>query len=280
MAKYTTELRSILENYAGYDEAKSYANVKDVLSKARTKLFDFDFPIFDEDYRPLLETKIMKHFYMREIGFETVGQFKLFLDTKMNEIMPLYNQYYKSELIKFNPMADFDYTVEGNKNESGNRNRSVEGTSKSDKGTQGKEVRDTASNAHYEENSTASSSGNSWDYYHDTPQGSVSFPIADSAYLSNARKIEAESTDTNNKSGNNENTDNTTITETANETVAGSQNVKDDVKFDSINDYAEHHFGKGMTGSYSDYLLKFRETFMNIDMMVMEDLDELFMRLW
>lgn len=76
MAKYTTQLRSVVE--------------------AGVPLFDFDYPIFDEKYRSVLEQKIIDRYYFREIGLETVGQFKHFLKMKMNEIMPYYNELYKS----------------------------------------------------------------------------------------------------------------------------------------------------------------------------------------
>ena len=74
MAKYTTQIRSVVES--GYP------------------LFDFSYPIFDEAYRSVLEQKIIDRYYFREIGFETVGQFKHFLKMKLNEIMPYYNEHY------------------------------------------------------------------------------------------------------------------------------------------------------------------------------------------
>ena len=49
--------------------------------------FDFkmtDYPIFDENYREVLETKILKHFYFREIGFETFALWKFKLNEKLN----------------------------------------------------------------------------------------------------------------------------------------------------------------------------------------------------
>ena len=55
MAKYTTELRSICEAYAGYTEQQGLSKVDDIVSKALPKIFDFDFPIYDEAYRSVLE---------------------------------------------------------------------------------------------------------------------------------------------------------------------------------------------------------------------------------
>ena len=121
MSKYTTELRFNCETLAESESSLGYDNITTVIEKARPLLFNFDYPIFDNAYKSVLETKIIKHFYTQEIGFETVGLFKLKLDTKMNEIMPYYNQLYKSELLKFNPLYDTDITTEHQLTGSGTR---------------------------------------------------------------------------------------------------------------------------------------------------------------
>ena len=79
MSKYTTEVRFICEKYAGLEESVGYNKVADIIANSRSKVFDFDYPIFDETYRSILETKILKHFYLREICAETVGVWKHFL---------------------------------------------------------------------------------------------------------------------------------------------------------------------------------------------------------
>lgn len=103
MSKYTTEVRFICENSAGLSVSEGADNVDSVLDKCWNKVFNFDFPIFDENYRQVLCRKILKHYYTREIAHETVGRWKLALNAKLNEIMPYYNQLYKSELLEFNP---------------------------------------------------------------------------------------------------------------------------------------------------------------------------------
>ena len=108
MSKYTTEVRYICENYAGLDESVGYDNIDTVIENARTKIFDFDYPIFNSEYKPILESKILKHYYTREIGAESVGLWKLWLNNKMNEIMPYYNKLYESELVEYNPLENED----------------------------------------------------------------------------------------------------------------------------------------------------------------------------
>ena len=108
MSKYTTELRFVCETYAGLTESTGYNNIDTVVAQALPKLFDFDFPIFDEAYRTTLEKKIVLHYYTRELGYETVGRWKLALKTKLNELMPYYNELYQSSLLDLNPLYTHD----------------------------------------------------------------------------------------------------------------------------------------------------------------------------
>lgn len=111
MAEYTTQLRSICETLTGHDISEGFSKVDEIVSEARELIFDFDYPIFDEEYRPELEEKILHHYYLREIGAETYGQFKLFLSQRLREIMPLYNHMYASQLmlLDIDPLSDVDY---------------------------------------------------------------------------------------------------------------------------------------------------------------------------
>ena len=92
-AIFTVELGSLVEN--GFDLGLD------------------TYPIFDENYRTPLNAKIVEHFYFREIGQETPALFRRFLNRKMNEIMPFYNQLYKSALLDFDPFNNYDMRTEG-----------------------------------------------------------------------------------------------------------------------------------------------------------------------
>ena len=94
MSSYTTQLRYICESLTGHSESVGYNDTRDVITAAVPLVFDFDFPIFDENHRNTLCSKIIAHYYNDEIAYETVGLFKFNLRTKMNEIMPYYNTLY------------------------------------------------------------------------------------------------------------------------------------------------------------------------------------------
>lgn len=71
--------------------------------------FDFnlhDYPIWRESAREELNSIIIHHFYMYEIGFETEGQWNLALGTKMAEIMPYYNRIMEAIELDYDPLID------------------------------------------------------------------------------------------------------------------------------------------------------------------------------
>ena len=59
-------------------------------------IFDFDYPIFREEYREQFEENFIDFFYYDEIGVETVAKFKHRLKNKLNLIMPYYNKIFDS----------------------------------------------------------------------------------------------------------------------------------------------------------------------------------------
>lgn len=253
MSKYTTEVRFICENSAGLSESEVAANVDSILDKCWNKVFNFDFPIFDENYRQVLCRKILKHYYTREIAHETVGRWKLALNAKLNEIMPYYNQLYKSELLEFNPFYDVDLT------------RSREGS-----GTSNRTSQNTETNSGTSKNVSSGSSTSNTDTlnrFSDTPQNSMDTQgIANSVPLTTVTKVNEDNTTTN------ESTD--TLTRNDNKTGNGTENINNTDK------YIETVKGKQGTENYSSLLKKFRETFLNIDMMIIEDCSDCFFTLW
>ena len=284
MSKYTTEVRFICETEAGLEESEGFNSIQTILDKSRDKIFDFHFPIFDENYRSVLEDKILKHYYTREIGAETVGLWKLWLDTRLNEIMPYYNQLYASELIKFNPLYDVDLTTTHNKtdnrNDTINENEHKEGN------------RDTDAHSHTVENGSSTETATSetidgskndhWEMFSDTPSGALD-GVRDEKYLTTAMHI------TDDKDGSTIHNDGTGNTQTENaSTTDGTNNIDYDedgtrnktVEIKNIQDYAQHVVGKTAGKSYSKMLTEFRDTFLNIDLQIINELSDLFMTLW
>lgn len=104
MSNFTTQVRYLCESFGG--TARGVREIDNQIHKANKTIFDFDYPIFNETYRTVLQDKIIRHYYMREIGCETFGLWQMMLCDKMNEIMPYYNQLYNSQLLEIEPLIN------------------------------------------------------------------------------------------------------------------------------------------------------------------------------
>ena len=347
MAKYTTQVRSIVEVAAGVKESVGFDSIDSTIVKAIPKVFNFDFPIFDEEYRIPLCSKILRHYYTREICEETVGLWKLRLNARLNEIMPFYNKLYKSELLEFNPLYDVDYSKEysrtGDETQgtSGSRTQASETklknnrTSEETSETSGTNNDTTTSSAEFsnngESNKTVVGSTNTtengsrsetvgtendatrYKLYSDTPQNGLT-GVDNEEYLTNATKETENSNSNRETSAESENTtvgssntkDSGTTSEEGNSTsnvIVSGENTKtvnasgtvtdDGTKNTEANDtyeedkhantteeYLERVSGKVGGRSYSRMLIEYRNTFINIDMQVIDELSDLFFCLW
>lgn len=128
MSKYTVEIRYILESYVIHHNLNPRdMTIDEIISNGRLSIFDFQYPLYDDNYRETFEINLLRNFYTREIGAETVALFKLFLQQKLIKIMPKYNKLFLSEIYKLDPLAsNYEKTsYTGNKNETGD-NSTVE----------------------------------------------------------------------------------------------------------------------------------------------------------
>lgn len=277
MSKYTTELRYLIES--NFDLGLD------------------DYPIFDESYRPLLNEKIINHYYFREIGMETAELFKRYLNQTMREIMPYYNQLYKSELLEFNPFYNVDKTVTADKNNNhvsdfiGN----VTGKNQQTTASENNQINNSKQQIATSANSVGESVGNSTstdknkNVASDTPQGFLSInSIDNNTYATTAEMSKAESINNSKATSNNSEsgiTDQTTADET--KATANSESnattETDTANKTTSNDfenYVNHVVGKSEGETYSEMLIKFRETFLNIDMMIIDELKTCFMMIY
>lgn len=299
MSKYTTEVRYICETLAGLSESVGYADIEQVIKNCLPKVFDFNFPIFDESYRSVLETKILRHYYTREIGLETVGLWKLKLSTKLNEIMPYYNKLYKSELIEFNPLYDVELIrerkiegkgtkdTENSENRSGSNNTETTQNNDSTVKETGGDKSTTNGTANGTQNQNTN--GNGTNMYSDTPQGAIT-DLQAGRYLTNATIDSA----TNTFAGASSDTTTQTTENTNNSTVDSSGSVDGTTESDfnskmdgfsnttlsNTEDYLERVIGSNGGENFSKRLNDYRSTFINIDMMVINELEDLFFGLW
>lgn len=224
-------------------------------------LFGLDtYPLFNESYRDILNEKIIRRYWNREIAFETVEMFRFRMFAKMHEIMVYYNQLYDSTKIKFDPMSTMDIQTDA-----GTKTSTVgEGTADSTTSSTGSK-----DSTHAEEgnnNSTNAADTGSRSVSSTTPQNQLS---RNGDYADSMVDNNTESSNTSNAHNTGEGSETSTSqddgTSSGNTTSKGEQVGKTDSRT------------HGYQAVSSDLLRKYRDTFLNIDMMVLDNLAGMFM---
>lgn len=174
MSKYTMELRELFTpikyNPPLFTKAQVEAFFKDYeltdfLTTEQIEVIE-EAGIWSKDK---LASMIVNHYYMREIGQETIGLFKHYAKVTMEELMEEYLPLIYSSSIQYDPLINVDYT------ESFTRTANVDNT--------GRSVSDSTNNA-------SSLGVNS-----DTPQGQISKTnILNGNYATSTAVTETDST--------------------------------------------------------------------------------------
>ena len=213
MSKYTITIKNLIDNN-----------------------FDFQmtsYPIFDETYRNTLNHNILYHYYEDEIGLETAPLFRLYLNQRLNEIMPKYNELYKAQ----KNLVDNNLLLNNT-----NLTESLQGSNSST----------TSSTSQ----STNSGTSNNKNLFQDTPQGN----------------IPSQDIDAQNVYATNITLDRNTTSNTINDTSSGTGS--------GTNAYVKTIIGNN-GGKYNiDILKDIENNFMNIDLMIINELSDLFMGIY
>lgn len=118
MSRYTTDLRTVCQLY-GRDVVeewfKSY-ELTDYLTQEEIDVIN-QRGTWSKDK---LAQKIVNHFYMCEIGYETPALFRMYVMNEMNELMEEYLPLIYSASIKYDPLVNVDYTETYHQEDEGN----------------------------------------------------------------------------------------------------------------------------------------------------------------
>lgn len=237
MADFTIELKEVVELVYGnvlepFSWQQNYKdlNYEGIKYKHMPVVDDWSsiglgyYPIFDEAYRDVLNSKILTEFYNREICVETIDMWVQRVQSKMNIIMPYYNKLYLTEKIPYKALDSIKIDT--------TRADKVSGTEEN-----------TSSHTTTSDTNSSSRAVNS-----DTPQTMLA---GDEDYANGA-------TDANSQTTANSNADGTTNSVNNSEVDGNSSTT-------------------GYQGAASDLVTKYRNSLLNIDSMVINDIQELFM---
>lgn len=260
-AYYTGELREYFDQF--YTDGMSTV---DLIEAGRPILFDFDYPMFDSEYRSNFETMFIRQFFFREIGFDTFGIFKFRLENWLNLHMPYYNKMYLTVQWEdeYNPMNNVHHTETTTRTVT--KNNSIEVLSNK-----------SADGSHDETRSGTTNSQNfERDLESNTPDTRLTISSSDDddptvgiiEYASqiderrNLGKTEVSSEDTNTAHSEEHVDGTTTVTGTDTETIDKTSS------------------GKVGVESYSKLMKDYRQNLMNIDQMIYKEMNQLFMLLY
>lgn len=189
-----------------------------------------------------LATKIVDHYMMREIGFETIALFQSKAKVLMNELMEEYLPLIYSASIEYDPLINVDYS------ETFTRELTTDTTGTSDTSSTG--------------TTTNNNTSSGLDVSSDTPQGQISkSAILNGSYASSTSANENTSSDTTNT-----NTSGTSSLEN-NETVA--ENYLKRIKGNS-----------GVSATAQKMIALYRDNIRAIDREIINKCEVLFMRIW
>ncbi len=168
MSTYTIELRKICDIY-GRDTVESWFSsyeLSDYLTPVQIALIE-KYNVWSKEK---LAKKIVNHYYMREIGFETPEIFEIYARGTMTEIMEEYLLKIYSKFLEYDPLSSVDFVEEYTRtieNESQNQGQS---------------------------NSNSSNSASGLNVSSDTPQGQINkAEVLQGKYASNVNASETES---------------------------------------------------------------------------------------
>ena len=212
-------------------------------------IWNFDYPSYYKDEeKKAFEQKVIDHYYFRQIGSETVGRFLHQFRTKIREIMPYYVEMYKSVEIMQNiedPFGNVDI-VETFEEESTGQSS----------GTQTGESSDTSSSS-----SSSQSTENKEHRFSNTPQGDIDNL---DTYMTEASKDKDTVEGSGSSEATNEGSSSLTSSGTSSGTVRHTLTRK----------------GNQGVNTYAHDMIEFRKSIINVDMMIIKELNSLFLGIY
>ena len=283
----TISIKDILQSYSfpdviPHDDPWKSLTVDQIIENGKDKFFDFVFPWYADDKTGLDDFKnlFLRKNYMKQIGQETTAQFKLYVQARLMEKMPLYKQLYESSLLEYDPLVNRKLTTTTNQIENEER------------GKESENIVNTTATGNTEENNSSNRNGTSTeqrnsetDMNTETNNQSVH---SENPEITMSNKDYATSMDREKKaeegSGTESIDENKSIEDTttehnnsdsnanSNETGNLTENEKKEINKNG-NEIIEGFYGD----SQAEAILKYRETILNLNEMICNDMDDLFL---
>lgn len=232
-------------------------------------VWDFDYPSFYKDEKKTaFEQLVLDHYRFRQIGMETPGRWLHSFRTRIREIMPYYIQLYETvELMASveDPFKAYDLTETFTKHTTGKGSS----TDTVDSESEGSLTRNESSDR---SGTTSTSRSNAKQHkFSNTPQGSIS--NLDS-YMTEA----SEDNDTETENNTNTETASVKVTTDSSDTVKTTSTGEHDTEGSET--YELKRFGNIGVQPLGQEIEVYRKALINVDMMVINELNDLFLKVY
>lgn len=221
----------------------------------------FEYPTFYQGAeKEAFEQKVLDHYRFRQIGQETPGRWLHYFRSRIREIMPYYIQLYESQALMQSiedPFGNVDIVETFEQTSTGSHTGSTNSTSTGESQVESTST-DTATN---------DVEGEKTKKFHNTPQGEVD-NLGD--YLTEAT-VDLDKTLT---------TDNKTTTGSTTATNTGSQQDTTQGSQEGTLRHTLTKKGNQGVNTYAHDMRELRETFLNIDLMIINELKDLFLMVY
>ena len=248
MAKYTITIKTLIDNNFNFGLTS--------------------YPIFDENYRNTLNQNILNYYYESEIGVETAALFKKLLNARMQLIMPKYNKMYNVQ--NMFPMDN----IYNNVNLTETMDKDTHDTiDRDDHGTISETNNNTQSGSGTQ---TGSSSANNKNLYQDTPHGSISMETLGSGNVYATNFTLDNNSQSSSVTDTSSSTNNTTLSNTSSASRDEARTGTEDYVKTLIGSNGKKYSVEIYEKLYDNVLNKFE----NIDMLIINELQDLFMGIY
>ena len=240
MSDYTMTLQKVCKIY-GKETVQNWFssyNLTDFLTPEQIQTIT-KFNVWSKEK---LSEKIVNHYYMREIGFETPELFEHYAKFTMQEIMEEYLLKIYTKFLEYDPLSSVDYVEEYTR-----------------------EIENTAENkGNSSSNSTSNAEG--FNINNDTPQGNITKQNLESG-------IYASQVNQNDNNNEIEDETSTSSSETLTNSNSGSSNQTES--------YTKTTKGNsGVSATAQALIMQYRNTIRAVDREIIENLNDLFMGLY
>lgn len=239
-------LKTVLEILTTQKTAATWTNIDELITQGIPLLFN-QFPIYDESHRMELEQMIVRRYLFREICTTPFYQWLFLFQSRLNEIMPKYNQLYKALASVNNLFNDTAYTrVYDEQNDVVMK----KGTSETSTGDSNTTVNGSVDSNNTVVETHANTPQTQLDSFLDNQYMSSADKSTDSGGSTSEQTSEMEANYKVNRSGQDE--DNRTVN--ANESITGKRSNK----------------------SYAEMINEYKNNLFSVDQMIIDDLEILF----